>query len=293
MDQDEKICPRCAETVKSGALVCKHCQYVFGTPVIGPVLPSAPLGVEGKKRRPLLIGCAWLFGGFLLIGIIGNMLGLSGDEQTAGETKTPTNSESVRVAAIPDTTEPKTPKEPAAVSGTYTFIEECEKSCEEHSDVPRFESINIKANSIVLNINCSDVTGKYLCAMKMGSSTLEITSKDEKSIVSDHFTVGGKNVDTAKEALRISHNSWKANDGGFGIVHVRYSIIIENGVPVRMNVDTGVFAPDLPLEQDSQGHFTKGTLCESILAENPSASLDNVACNPPLSPAYFLTIKQP
>src|SRR3954465_8540737 len=30
---DEKICPRCAETVKAGAKVCRYCNYEFEQPV--------------------------------------------------------------------------------------------------------------------------------------------------------------------------------------------------------------------------------------------------------------------
>lgn len=49
MEADEKKCPRCAETVKTDAQVCRFCSYDFAT---GQV--SGPVPVK-KRRRGL--GC--------------------------------------------------------------------------------------------------------------------------------------------------------------------------------------------------------------------------------------------
>lgn len=45
MEADEKICPRCAETVKMAAKICKHCGYEFTAaeqPIPAPRNPAPP-----------------------------------------------------------------------------------------------------------------------------------------------------------------------------------------------------------------------------------------------------------
>lgn len=39
-----KLCPRCAEAVKAAALVCRHCNYVFGSPVTPPTTRAKSYG---------------------------------------------------------------------------------------------------------------------------------------------------------------------------------------------------------------------------------------------------------
>ena len=39
MDGDEKVCPRCAETIKAAAGACRFCNYEFGTPAKAPTAP--------------------------------------------------------------------------------------------------------------------------------------------------------------------------------------------------------------------------------------------------------------
>ena len=52
MPNAEKICPRCAETVKSAALVCRYCGYEFGTPVTA----NAALTALPQRRESGCLG---------------------------------------------------------------------------------------------------------------------------------------------------------------------------------------------------------------------------------------------
>lgn len=62
MPADSKTCPRCAETVKAAALVCKHCGHEFPA----PEKPPSPAAPTPTKDQPKLtanqkIGCLALF----------------------------------------------------------------------------------------------------------------------------------------------------------------------------------------------------------------------------------------
>lgn len=80
MEADEKICPRCAELVKSGAQVCKHCGHDFvaasGTAARSPLTPPT------KKTSPVLLGCLGIVAFIVFISIIGSMTG--NDKAPAG-----------------------------------------------------------------------------------------------------------------------------------------------------------------------------------------------------------------
>lgn len=51
MESDERACPRCAETIKLAASVCRHCGYDFEQPV-----PKPP-----RKRKRWAVGCLVAF----------------------------------------------------------------------------------------------------------------------------------------------------------------------------------------------------------------------------------------
>ena len=46
-----KTCPKCAETVKRDALVCKHCSHPFPAPE-PPAPATAPAAVPAEGQRP-------------------------------------------------------------------------------------------------------------------------------------------------------------------------------------------------------------------------------------------------
>lgn len=71
MSIDEKPCPRCAETIKSAAVVCKHCGYDFHA--TASVKPA-----EKKSKIGKIIGYIAL--GFIGLIILGSIVGPS-DEQ--------------------------------------------------------------------------------------------------------------------------------------------------------------------------------------------------------------------
>ena len=54
MEADEKICPRCAETVKMAAKICKHCGYEFpaGEQPIPATPPSPAPAPSSPVQRP-------------------------------------------------------------------------------------------------------------------------------------------------------------------------------------------------------------------------------------------------
>lgn len=82
MGNDEKVCPRCAETVKSAAAVCRFCNYEFGAPSqsLRSVTPEVP-----KKKSRFMVGCLWVVGVVFVLGIIGNIIGPPKDTATTSE----------------------------------------------------------------------------------------------------------------------------------------------------------------------------------------------------------------
>jgi tRNA_anti-like/Uncharacterised protein family UPF0547 len=123
MEADEKICPRCAETVKMAAKICKHCGYELtaaerpipapGSPAAPPVSQPAPaqqpVQVDPPYRpysapppppqvaadppargRGLLIVLAVIVGVILVLGLIGLAVGPEspGDAKQAVSTDT-------------------------------------------------------------------------------------------------------------------------------------------------------------------------------------------------------------
>ena len=58
MEADEKKCPRCAETVKAEARVCKHCGHEFGAGAAAKAEPAAAAKKSGAKKS--LLGCLGL-----------------------------------------------------------------------------------------------------------------------------------------------------------------------------------------------------------------------------------------
>jgi hypothetical protein len=96
MESDEKLCPRCAETVKQAAIACRHCNYEFGTPLhkvetMTPATASPHIAstIVAKRSHPVLI----IFGivatvisvGFLIVPYIGSPANQAADAQAPQE----------------------------------------------------------------------------------------------------------------------------------------------------------------------------------------------------------------
>lgn len=68
---DAKVCPRCAETVKAKALVCRFCGYDFEKKTT-PLASNVARPARPKKPR---LGCGVIFGVLVLLGMIAAMIG--------------------------------------------------------------------------------------------------------------------------------------------------------------------------------------------------------------------------
>lgn len=77
MTTDEKACPRCAETIKAAAVVCKHCGYELNG-------ANAAQPTERKKGSKLgkIIGYVAL--GFIGLMILGAIVGPADEQASAG-----------------------------------------------------------------------------------------------------------------------------------------------------------------------------------------------------------------
>lgn len=84
MDIAEKTCPRCAETVKAEAKVCRHCGYDFETGA-SPDVRVGPVPPETAKGSKLGKGCLIAIGVLVVLIAIGAIVG-DGEDDLASAT---------------------------------------------------------------------------------------------------------------------------------------------------------------------------------------------------------------
>jgi tRNA_anti-like/Uncharacterised protein family UPF0547 len=82
MTDDEKSCPKCAETVKAGAVICKHCGYNFQTQASPENAAEYAKKKDGQKGK----GCLIVLGVVVALGVLGSLMGGgTGGKATAPE----------------------------------------------------------------------------------------------------------------------------------------------------------------------------------------------------------------
>lgn len=88
--EDEKTCPKCAEVVKSAAIVCKHCGFLFSD--------SNPASAKPKSKtvRNGALGC---FGLIALIVIISAISGGGNGSKEASSTAPVASASALKVTA--------------------------------------------------------------------------------------------------------------------------------------------------------------------------------------------------
>ncbi len=73
MGEDEKTCPKCAETVKAAAEICKHCGYNFRAGTVADNPSPAPKAGMSKGK-----GCLIALGVLVGLGVVASLAGGDG-----------------------------------------------------------------------------------------------------------------------------------------------------------------------------------------------------------------------
>lgn len=99
MSDEEKTCPKCAETIKAAAVICKHCGFNFETGQM-PQVAAEPPKQSGHTARN---GCLGIVAVVIVLSVLGSMVG--GGEKavtaSAGGTQQPaTHVDGVMAASL-------------------------------------------------------------------------------------------------------------------------------------------------------------------------------------------------
>lgn len=83
MNDDEKVCPRCAETIKRAAVVCRYCGHEF-EPEVAEALPVEAIHHPHEESGKSLSAALWIGGLFGLIMLMA-LVSLPSDPKVATE----------------------------------------------------------------------------------------------------------------------------------------------------------------------------------------------------------------
>jgi hypothetical protein len=183
MEAEEKVCPRCAETVKAAALVCRFCNYQFGTAIQTPPRVTTP---QSDKRFLIGGGFVILVLAAILIGIVGSIYrSPSSNDTTPGDQGQSTSSDDSNTAS----TAPSTP----AIQVTAVQLAEA-YNANEVSAQNKFgnHTLDVTGSVVAVRLGLMDTPTLHLEAINEFmpvQATFDNASKDTLSKLSKGQTV--------------------------------------------------------------------------------------------------------
>lgn len=156
-------CSQCNAPLVTGSRFCAQCGMQFNQPVPpydgspqpmpsqqNPYMGAPP--IQKKKRSPVLVGCAAVFGFFVVMGIIGNLAG-GGKDTGSSSSPTSVSSNSGTSPSTPDATPVQAPDVTVSAKQLYEDYKANEVSADE-----KYKDKTIVVSGTVRNIG-KDIVG--------------------------------------------------------------------------------------------------------------------------------------